>query len=348
MRKLNRILLIRTDRIGDVVLTLPAATMLKRHFPNAQIDFLTRKYTTPLVEMYQDVDAVRYYEPEGIHRGFRGHLALANELRQYYYDAAFLFHPRVELAWVLFQAGIPIRVGTGFRWYSALFFNYKWYEHRKTGQRHELEYNLNLLQRFIPVDYQQVEFRFRIPEELEHWWATYRQEHELPERYAIVHPGSGGSAPNLTEDQYIQLIDSILKNTGLPVLLTGIPQELPKLNTLQAAFPDAPVFIPGTEFTLPQLTVIIARAALFASTSTGPLHIANAFGVPVMGFYCPAAPCSPTRWGPYGQQKWTLVPPVAPCRWCKPEKCPHGNCLAHIPGDAIQKLVKDRWAAIQK
>ncbi len=347
MRELHRVLLIRTDRIGDVVLTLPAATMIKKHFPKAEIDFLTRSYTAPLVKMYADVDRVIEYQPESYHRGFRGHLELANTLHRHYYDSAFLFYPTFALAWVLFQAGIPIRVGTGFRWYSSLFFNYKWYEHRKKGLRHELEYNLNLLQRFMPVDYSDVQFRFRLPDELKKWWDHYREGHGLPDRYAIVHPGSGGSAPNLTESQYQQLIQSILDIMGLPIFLTGTAEETHRLQALKAAFSDQPVFIPRTQFSLPQLTVIIANALLFASTSTGPLHIANAFGVPVMGFYCPASPCSPTRWGPYGQQQWTLVPPVEPCQWCKPEQCPHGNCLSHIPDEEISRLVTRRWEAIR-
>ncbi|HBI28746.1 MAG TPA: ADP-heptose--LPS heptosyltransferase, partial [Deltaproteobacteria bacterium] len=60
---MKRILLIRTDRIGDTVLTLPAATALKAAFPEVQISFLARNYTEPLVRLYQDVDEVLVYEP---------------------------------------------------------------------------------------------------------------------------------------------------------------------------------------------------------------------------------------------------------------------------------------------
>ena len=76
---MKRILLIRTDRIGDTVLTLPAATALKAAFPEVQISFLTRNYTEPLVRLYQDVDEVRVYEPEGRHRGWSGYQRLAWE-----------------------------------------------------------------------------------------------------------------------------------------------------------------------------------------------------------------------------------------------------------------------------
>ena len=76
---MKRILLIRTDRIGDTVLTLPAATALKAAFPEVQIHFLARNYTEPLVRRYQDVDEVLVYEPQGRHRGWFGYQRLAWE-----------------------------------------------------------------------------------------------------------------------------------------------------------------------------------------------------------------------------------------------------------------------------
>ncbi len=343
MRDWRRILLVRTDRIGDVVLTTPAATVLKEHFPKAEIHFLTRAYTAPLVQLHQDVDRIIIYEPEGVHQGFKGHLQLANTLKQGYYDAAFLFYPTFALAWVLFQAAIPIRVGTGFRWYSSLFLNYKHYEHRKTGARHELEYNLQLVRRVVEFPEEPVPFRFRIPDALKDWWQTYRINQELPAEYAIVHPGSGGSAPNLTFEQYQQVIRSILDSTRLPVFLTGSPNEMTILRELKQHFADDLVFLIGVDFNLPQLATIIAEAKMFVSTSTGPLHIAAAFNVPVVGFYCPALPCSPRRWGPYSQQQWAVTPDVTPCRYCKAEQCPHGNCLSHISHQRIQDVIQLRW-----
>ncbi len=343
MPDFRKILLVRTDRIGDVVLTTPAATILKEQFPDAEIHFLTRAYTAPLVELHADVDHVLIYQPEGKHRGFKGHLQLANKLREYQYDAAFLFYPTFSLAWVLFQAAIPVRVGSGFRWYSSLFLNYKHYEHRKTGQRHELEYNIQLINRIVKIPHAAIAFRFQIPEILHDWWQTYRIHHNLPSEYAVVHPGSGGSAPNLTLAQYQQVIHAILSETQLAVLLTGSPDELEVLQSIKNNFADKPVFIIGVDFTLPQLMIIISQAQLFVSTSTGPLHIAAAFNVPVVGFYCPAPPCSPRRWGPYGQEQWTVTPEVTPCRYCKVEQCPHGNCLSHIPPHRIQEIITRRW-----
>ncbi|HIO11737.1 MAG TPA: ADP-heptose--LPS heptosyltransferase, partial [Deltaproteobacteria bacterium] len=116
----ERFLLIRTDRIGDTVLTLPAVTALRKKFPAAFIAFLAQPYTAPLIEQYEGIDLLLSYEPEGRHRGWKGVLKLSHQLRELNFDAAILFYPRPELAFALLKAKIPLRIGTGYRWYSFL------------------------------------------------------------------------------------------------------------------------------------------------------------------------------------------------------------------------------------
>ncbi|HIO61772.1 MAG TPA: lipopolysaccharide heptosyltransferase II, partial [Deltaproteobacteria bacterium] len=92
----ERFLLIRTDRIGDTVLTLPAVTALRKKFPAAFIAFLAQPYTAPLIEQYEGIDLLLSYEPEGRHRGWKGVLKLSHQLRELNFDAAILFYPRPE------------------------------------------------------------------------------------------------------------------------------------------------------------------------------------------------------------------------------------------------------------
>ena len=129
----KRFLLIRTDRVGDTILTFPAVTALRDHYPEAFISFLAQPYTVPLFEQYTGIDLLLSYEPEGRHRGWKGVLKLSHQLRELNFDAAILFYPRPELAFALLKAKIPLRIGTGYRWYSFLL-NKRIYEHRKDCQ----------------------------------------------------------------------------------------------------------------------------------------------------------------------------------------------------------------------
>jgi heptosyltransferase-2 len=85
---------------------------------------------------------------------------------------------------------------------------------------------------------------------------------------------------------------------------------------------------------------IIAGASFFISNSTGPLHIARAFNIPLLAFYCPAIPCSPERWGPYNQKDSIITPDIIPCKSCNIDKCPYGNCLNLISWSDIQKRLE--------
>ena len=68
----KRFLLVRTDRIGDTILTLPAVTALRKKYPDSFISFLAQPYTVPLVEEYEGIDLLLTYDSEGLHRGWKG------------------------------------------------------------------------------------------------------------------------------------------------------------------------------------------------------------------------------------------------------------------------------------
>ncbi|GAB4329517.1 MAG: glycosyltransferase family 9 protein [Calditrichia bacterium] len=338
--KLKNILLIRTDRIGDVVLTMPMAVILKRFFPDSRITFLTRAYTAPLFEQFPAVDEVIVYHPENQHKGFKGILSLARSLKKQQYDAAFLFLPQFPLALAVFLAGIPHRFGTGFRWFS-LFLNHRKFEHRKYGIKHELEYNLSLLEEVLPNLPASDEIEFGFPGE-EHWLSIREpllKEFGISEPYVIIHPGSGGSAPNLPLEMFKNIVKEIQKKENLEILLVGTPLEKKLLEKIK---PDETNRIKClTDLDLRGYMALISGCQLFISNSTGPLHIARALNRPVLGFYCPSRSCSPVRWGPYNKPEEVLVPELAPCKTGDTRKCPHGNCLAHLGWPEIKaKLEK--------
>ena len=145
----ERFLLIRTDRIGDTILTLPSVTALRKKYPAAFIVFLAQPYTVPLIEKYEGIDLLLTYEPDKRHKGWPGIMQLSRELEQLKIDVALLFYPRLELAFALFKAKIPVRIGTAYRWYSFLLTQ-RIFEHRKECLKHEAEYNLSLLASLLP------------------------------------------------------------------------------------------------------------------------------------------------------------------------------------------------------
>ena len=153
---LRSFLLVRTDRIGDVMLSTPVATSLKSVVPEARISLLCSRATAIIGERNPDIDTIINYDSDsGIVRPF---LELRKELRSKAFDCVVVIHPTFRLALLMWSAGIRVRIGTGYRFYSWLF-NRKHYEHRKVSEKHESEYNINLLETIgVPVSIPEFKF----------------------------------------------------------------------------------------------------------------------------------------------------------------------------------------------
>lgn len=342
---MKNILLVRTDRIGDVVLSLPCAAFLKRALPGAGVTFLAREYTAPLVRLSPDVDRVISDDQVVPAR------TLAATLRSGRFDAAVLLHPTARLAWALRLAGIPVRAGTAYRWYSFLL-NRRVRQHRKFSLRHELEHNLDLVARGFDLEYpsengQRVAFppRIGIPAELA---AATLATCQLPSHrpFVVIHPGSGGSAMDWPLERFAELADRIQAPAGgLPgtvVVITLGPGEEPLRGRLEPHLKTKPVWISG--LTLPELAAVLSRAALVVANSTGPLHIAAA-GTRVIGLYCPVVPCHPRRWGPYGPGHAVIMPDEdRVCRSCAGPGCAQYDCMAAITVERVYQKVREMTA----
>lgn len=331
-RSLQRILVVRTDRIGDVILTLPMFPLLRRCFPDAHIGVLLRRYSGEILEGNPYVNELIWYDRDGELVPFGEMCATLRERR---FDAAIVVYPRLRLAWLLFRSGIPLRVGTGYRYYSFLF-NRRVYEHRKDARRHELEYNLNLLKELqcnIPEDFTP-EFFIHVPPEADNAVHALLAAKGIEGRnLAVLHPGSGGSAREWPARLFGELA-ARLSDEGFAVVVTGTAGELPKVNAVVAASGGSAVSLAGM-LSIKELAALVRRARLFVANSTGPLHLAVAVGTPVVGLYPQHTAMNVTRWGPYTERKVVLVPrrPID-CSICvrRRSEC---ECMASIEVEQV-------------
>ncbi len=140
----KNLLIVRTDSIGDVILSIPLIELIKEHFPECKISFLVRNYTLDLIKENYLIDNKLILKENVGKINFKENL---EQIKKYNFDSVVVVYPTFEIALLLFLSKIKNRIGTGYRWYSFLF-NQKIFEHRKYGLKHELEYNLNLLQIF--------------------------------------------------------------------------------------------------------------------------------------------------------------------------------------------------------
>jgi lipopolysaccharide heptosyltransferase II len=330
----QKILIVRTDRIGDVVLSLPMIAAVKALVPRSTVAFLLRSYTRDLVADQPGLDQVLLYDKGRIRKGFG---EMLSELRTHRFDAVVVTYPTLRLALLVFLARIRWRVGTGFRWYSFLF-NKRVYEHRKTSEKHEAEYNLALLNVFGAFP-ERPSPRLMVGPRNDAEAAIVLREMQVNEKtpFVILHPGSGGSARDWRPELFGRLA-ARLAGRGLTVLVTGGPGEEQLVSTVlkHSAASARPV---AQSLPLLTLAALIRRAEVFVSNSTGPLHIAAAVGTPVVAFYPPIRQCSPVRWGPITDRKVIFEPRSADCPRCKGGACQSNDCMDLISVEEVEKAV---------
>ena len=111
MKEFRNILIVRTDRMGDVVLTTPALKALREAHPKARISILVSAYTKAIVEGNPYVNEVLADDRKRTHRGWIGFWRLVSEVRKRKFDAAVIYHTKRRTNWLCFFAGIPYRLG---------------------------------------------------------------------------------------------------------------------------------------------------------------------------------------------------------------------------------------------
>ena len=336
MNQPKNILIVRTDRIGDVILSLPMASLIKKHFPECKVTFLLREYTKPLALNNPYIDEVITLSEENGKPSISKNISrLRNK-----FDACVVAYPTYPIALILFLSKIKKRIGTGYRWYS-FFFNKKIYEHRKFGERHELEYNVRLLQHLginEQVNEENVSFGISTSKENEQKIKNYltSQEVDFSKKIIIVHPGSGKSAVDLPAEKMRVIVNSLSKE-GIEILITGGSSEK---ELCQSLVVNSSTKNLAGKFNLGELTALIDQADLMIANSTGPIHIAAALGKHVIGFYPKFNAVSPKRWGPYTTKK-KIFSPTIDCNNCTRKQCEKLNCMDSISTDKVINAVKN-------
>ncbi len=345
MNERKKILLVRTDRLGDVVLTLPMLPVLRRHFPDAHLAMLVSAYPAEILHRNQYLDEVLLYDDSVKLVPF---FQLLRSLRMRRFDTVVVVHPTPRLALLAFLAGIPIRVGTGYRWYSFLF-NRRVFEHRKDSKRHETEYNLNLLTALGCQWKPPVEFPIQIPEEDDD--RVTKLLKKLPinvgEVLMIFHPGSGGSARDWSPSNFGRLAAECVEKLGARAILTGGKGEESVVQAAMKEIPRGAVNLTG-QLSLLELAALIRKADVFVSNSTGPLHIAAAVGTALVGIYPPILECGPQRWGPCTSKKRVFVPDRNLCPRCQGGECEGSDCMDQITVDQVFAAIEELLQASRR
>ena len=255
------VLIVRSDGIGDVILSIPVASQLRQLVPGVTVGFLTSPAVAPILDRHPDVDYVRTVR-------WTDSLSVLRAAFSGGVDAAVFLKPFRYLMWTAFVERVPIRVATGFRWYSLLA-NRHIYDHRSEFLKHESEYNVEML-RGLGLNPSGVNPPVLIVNEEErkegdHQWSG------LAGPRIVVHPG-GRSARRWKPIHFLDLAVELARR-GYGVALTGSDGEGIEFERDTLSNKTLPAGIRNLmgKLSVRELMGVIANAQVVVSGATGRL-----------------------------------------------------------------------------
>jgi ADP-heptose:LPS heptosyltransferase len=298
-----KIIISRTDSIGDVMLTLPLAGLLKQLIPGCEVFFLGRTYTLNIIECCPHVDKIINFD-ELRSKPKQEQSAALEELHA---DCIIHVFPNKQVAKLAKAAHIPLRIGTTNRTFHWCTCNQLVRLSRKNSSLHEAQLNFVLAR---PLGAKKT---YTI-EEVESLLA-FTPPAATPEviKYCssskfnlVLHPKSNGNGREWSLDNFGQLID-LLPPEQFNIFITGTQREGDMVrNSLIAPHADKVIDLTG-KLSLNELITFLANADGIVSAGTGPLHIAAALGINAIGLFPPTRPIHPGRWAPIGKHVKVFV-----------------------------------------
>lgn len=321
MKTPKRILIVRPDRIGDVVLSTPIPREIKKTFPDSFVAVMLRQYTKAIYDNNPYVDQIIMIDDydDGSMESF---WKKVDEIRSYKFTHSLTLLPTERLNYMLFFAGIPYRVGVGHKLYQFLTFTKYVSRNKYIPLRHEADYCMDLARK-IGVVSNNLETEIFLTEEEKKKSSELRANLLNGKKYLIgIHTTSGNSAPNWTTGTYKKLLDELQKIDDIQIIVTDnqITESLFNVNEK---------YFPNIGKTLRESFLTFNAVDLLISASTGPMHICAALKVKTLSLFCPLTACSPKLWGPLGNESKIILPSEDYCS----HKCPGDPKKCTFEGD---------------
>lgn len=299
---MEKILVVRNDKLGDFVLAFPAFAMLKQSLPQAQIVALVPSYTADLAKSCPYLDDVIIDTDNKKDKVARQ--SVLNTIKAYNFTAVIAFFSNRYNACLLWQTHIPYRLAPATKIVQFLY-NHRLTQRRSRSQKAEFVYNLDLSRAFlqdkqIPIKeptFPYLSFSSQV---------LVQQKQKLSgllglqpaKKWCFLHSGTGGSAKNLILAQYAQLAKGILAKFDCQIVLTAGKGEEESALTLAQLINDPNVVVYSKNDGLSDFAHSIACCDLFIAGSTGPLHLAAALNKPTIGFFPSKRSACALRWQP--------------------------------------------------
>jgi lipopolysaccharide heptosyltransferase II len=327
---INKILLIRLRRIGDIIMTTPALSILRENFPHASISYVVEEPYRELVEDHPHVDEVLAV-PENLNT--RGLLRLIRRIRKQGFDAVLDFHSGPRASWITFFSGTKLKVG-----YKVKYRNFVYHiaipRNRENEPYHSVENHVNLV-KALGVEVSAIP-PLSLPrpkrEEIQKIKNFIAENRLHDTKVVVIHISAGNEFRNWGSDKIIGLIKRLSPHPEVKVVLVGTDEDRDAEALIIKESP-APIYSLVGQLNLKELRELIFSSSLFVGPDSGPMHIAASTPTPIVAYFGPTLPANFAPW----KAKATLIEKSFDCRPCKQRQCIHRDfrCLRSIDPEEV-------------
>jgi lipopolysaccharide heptosyltransferase II len=306
-----RILITRTDRIGDLVLTTPLFKALREKFPKAWIAVVVFLEHREIVQENPFLDEVILYDKKGSEHGLWGQLCFSQKLRSKGFDVVVHAHGTNRMHLAAWFAGIPLRIGYARRAPWALTHVHPY--NKKEGKKQEAEYLFELLDLLGVTPPKEIETFFPVADLYIRSFESLRAFHKIPcdQPWIVLNPAASDVTKMWPAERFAELVTRIQKDRSNTFIAIGTAQDRSLIAKLIKNTP-VPIFDLSGRLSLGHLGALLKRSALLISNDSGPVHIATAVGTPVVSIFGRyEAGLGPERWRPLGKCSRVVVKDVS-------------------------------------
>lgn len=313
--RVKRLLVVRTDRLGDMALTTAALLDLREHFRKAEITVLAPAAPLALLEAHPAVDRRVPLTDAGLPQELIGR-----------FDLAIDFTPDESLRGALLVLRSRARHRAGMRaWGRQACFTLK--GPRADSRRHVLDLNRDLVVALGAAPRAPRPLLRLTPDEVAEAHARLASLGTAAPRVA-VHPGGHFPTQRWAPENFAEVISGLTGRTGATCLVLAGPGEESLVERIVAVTPDA---LAAGPLPVRGMMSLIAACDLFIGGNSGPLHVAGALGVPTISVM---GPSDPARFAPRGPAD-RVVRLGLPCSPCGRGRCWHHTCLRAIDPEEV-------------
>ncbi|MFL5845871.1 MAG: glycosyltransferase family 9 protein [Solirubrobacteraceae bacterium] len=349
----RRLLAVRLDNLGDVLVTTPAIRAIKAALPDIEIALLASPVGAQAGRLNRDISEVIEYEApwvdpwQTISHDAERELALIERLRAGRFDAAVIFtsfrQSPLPAAYLCYLAGIPLRLGATMDAAGSLLTTRL---KRPESLAHEVERALDLVGA-VGIPPAESRLVLDLPADARVQASRLRTDlmgtsESNARPLVVVHPGCSMPARAYSADRYVEAIDALVRELGATVALTGTESE----RALTAAIwgdldAGSRVHVRNLAGALAfaDFCALIEAADLAVTNNTGPMHVAAAVATPLVALFAMTNP--PEQWSPWKVPHRILNHDV-PCRICYSRVCPYNQeCLSVVTAREIVAAARD-------